>query len=218
MKRFFSFFVVIFFVLSLFAVSAAEISFSDAKMNFSKVYSENYVEGYSEIRNGIVRADFVTELLAKAYASVTDLEEAEVILKELKIYKMDTSEYFEGIPWSELKNLPVYMNEPDVFYDSVTDEWLIVGSGYWQNDEEWKKDESFNLFSNVQNIGYNDVVGFLLYDSENGKHYSVRDTLTCITNGENAKYYENINNHLDDSSVYIEFCDSVHHHVFCIIF
>ena len=183
-------------MLFAFSVTANgnETSFSEAKKEFASKHSENYIDGYNEKRNGIIRNKSIDKILAECYLN-DELSAAEALLKEFKVYKMDTDSFIEPLPYDNRKNWPVYLFTPDIYYDSVTNQWLVVSGGYWIEDEFWQIDSRVQIGgSSEKYVGGYDCIGFKNYEAAENEAYFTYDVCVMISDGSDSIELTSLNN------------------------
>ncbi|WP_186333792.1 hypothetical protein [Paenibacillus xylanexedens] len=74
--------------------------------------------------------------LAKLTAEAKDEEEITDVMESLGVYKLEIPKEYndEFLGALAIDNSNITMTKPNIYYDSNSKEWVVVGGGYWKND------------------------------------------------------------------------------------
>lgn len=117
----------------------------------------------------------IDELLGKMVAEQTDAYSIEKVINEYGVYLLET-DTVESLYQPRSGISDVHLNAPIIFYDSYTNQWIVIGGGYWINDK-WKDDiswwdyitkaEPYNWPAFLIPVGGTDALGVAFHNTSN---------------------------------------------------
>ena len=128
------------------------------------------------------RNETIDKMLSKMVLEQEDIREIQKEMKEYDIFLLE-SEIIEYIDPSLTSNDNIIINAPTIWYDSQTDEWIVVGWGYWI-DDSWKSHLRYwDWFRGGPkiNVGGTNAVGIVFYDTENSLGVARQSTFLNLT-------------------------------------
>lgn len=162
-----------------------------AKETLAKLHADEFMPNYASTDAAEVRDSTVLDLICKIQTGEIDEQGALDTLESNGIYKLAQEDTESNVATPASTSSNVVLNMPSVYYDSYNNQWIVSGGGYWSNDNGWINDAGFGAFASEKNIGSEDIVGVVLYNTSGTYSTRVVRSYAYYSDGTDESYNYN---------------------------
>jgi len=157
----------------------------------------------------LARQKELDSLILESLANGVDVELLDTRLEADNIYRLKSEEV---VSIKSVGSSDITFTTPYQYYDGATGEWVIVGGGYWKNDN-WKNDASIwqQLTCPLRsNLGGTETIGLALHNVSGTYRASMVSAMGYYSDGSGySNYMYNPNNNNYEYGIMFNFQDEI---------